>query len=259
MAKRENRKADKSALPAALGELDKAAFISTARHDLRSPLTAILGFAQSMDEQIFGPLGHKKYQDYVSNIVDAGHPINNMLGTVFDILDADNRSLSLRESEFDIGELVEKSALKCSAAAEDWGVGLDVEVEEGLPLFLGDRDRMLPALGGIFDNGLRYTPAKGTVKISLRLNQAGDIICAIEDNGPGLSDEEIALAVRPFSRVAGVAAHGKQGPGLGLAFAAAVMKAHDGELRVTSKAGQGTLIEAVFVHAVWCRTGHKIL
>ena len=222
-------------------------FYSHARHDVRTPLTAILGFAESMNEEIFGPLGHEKYAEYASAILKSGRGLERFLTALLAILSLDAGELSLNEDEHSVDHLFNDLKASWTSQADDWDLALEFASDANLPNLYADRHRLLQALDCIVENALRFTGAGGRVAISAATDAAGDLLFAVEDTGPGLTDQDMDTALMPFGRIEGVAAHGGPGggpgPGLGINLAAGFMALHQGALSIASVPGQGTRAE----------------
>jgi|TARA_B100000315_G_scaffold239447_1_gene258247 signal transduction histidine kinase len=223
------------------------AFYSHARHDVRSPLTAILGFAESMDEGIYGPLGHEKYAEYARAILESGRGLERFLSALLAILSLDAGELYLNEDECSVEHLFDELKANWNSEAGDWNIALEFASDADLPNLYADRHRLLQALDCIVENALRFTGAGGRVAISAATDAADDLLFAVEDTGPGLTDEDMDTALLPFGRIEGAAAHdgpgGGPGPGLGINLAAGLMALHQGTLSISSVPGQGTRAE----------------
>ena len=120
------------------------------------------------------------------------------------------------------------------------GVGLDATVTPGLTLY-GDRRRLLQALLNVVANAVKYNRPGGSVRVSGRVDEAGQAVIAVADSGIGMSAEETRLALIPFER-AHAAARAVEGTGLGLPLAAGLIASHGGTLTIDSVPGKGTTV-----------------
>jgi two-component system cell cycle sensor histidine kinase PleC len=218
-------------------------FYAHARHDVRSPLTAILGFAESMDEAIFGPLGHEKYAEYVAAIHQSGQGLEHILTAIMAILSLDADAITLSDDALPAEQILQELEQNWSDRASDWGVALRFKPDADLPVLTADRRRLAQALDCILENALNYTVAGGRVTVSGVENAGGGLVFAVEDTGPGMTEADLDVALAPFGRIPESPAHSRLGAGLGINLAAGIMALHQGALSITCTPGQGTKAE----------------
>ena len=132
-------------------------FYTHARHDVRSPLTAILGFSESMGEGIFGPLGHEKYTEYVSAIHQSGQGLAHTFTAIMAILSLNADAITLSDDALSAEQIMQELESNWSDRASDWGVALTFEPGADLPPLTADRRRLAQALDCIVENALNYT------------------------------------------------------------------------------------------------------
>lgn len=218
-------------------------FYAHARHDLRSPLTAILGFSEAMDEAIFGPLGHEKYAEYVAAIHQSGLGLEHILTALLAILSLNADAIALSDDTLSAGQLLQELEQSWSDRASDWGVELTFKLDADLPALTADKRRLEQALDGILENALNYTSAGGRVTVSGAENGGGGLKFTVEDTGPGMTGPDLDIALAPFGRIPEAPSHGRPGAGLGINLAAGIMALHQGALYITCTPGQGTKAE----------------
>lgn len=224
-------------------------FYAHARHDVRSPLTAILGFAESMEEAIFGPLGHEKYAEYVAAIHQSGQGLEHILTAIMAILSLNADAITLSDDPLTAEQILQELDLNWSDRAADWGVALTVKLDAELPTLTADRRRLVQALDCIVENALNYTVAGGRVTVSGGVNGGGGLVFTVEDTGPGMTGPDLDIALAPFGRIPETPAHNRPGAGLGINLAAGIMALHQGALSITCTPGQGTKAELLLPKA----------
>jgi signal transduction histidine kinase len=126
--------------------------------------------------------------------------------------------------------------------AEDNGIHLDIGRMTGLPKLFIDERRFKQVFINIVANAIKFTPEGGRISIAPRLTNDGAFEIRIADNGVGMNEDGIALALKPFGQVKNVMKKETEGTGLGLPLSAALMEMHGGSLRLESAPGEGTVV-----------------
>jgi signal transduction histidine kinase len=215
----------------------KAEFLANMSHELRTPLNAIIGFSQLMGSQAFGPLGSKKYGDYCANILSSGEYLLRVVSDVLDMARLEAGRESLTYTRFRAEQAVSRAVLDIMPTAREKGVAVRVDVcaevtVEADPLAV---ERILITL---MRNAVKFAPEGGEVSIGAAVG-AELIYFIVEDNGPGITTENLVRIGRPFEQASAVMINGMKGSGLGLAIANSLVELHGGTLRLQSRADQG--------------------
>jgi signal transduction histidine kinase len=225
---------------------ENAEFMRTAVHELRTPMTSIRG-----------------YTDMLSNPAMAGQ-LSDMQNQLLQVVRANSRRMEsllsdmsyinkLRSGTLQVNKkmdmfknIAQMAEKQLRPLAEELGRELVVDVPQGMPLLTTDGELLAHALVKLAENGLRYSPAEsGKVTISGR-GQGDRLIIAIEDNGIGMTEEEIARLGELFFRSENDTVREHKGSGLGVAIAYGLVKTLGGKVDVTSQPGQGTRFVLVF-------------
>ena len=223
----------------------KTEFLASVSHELRTPLNAILGFSQSMQEGIFGPLNNDKYSEYVKNIVDSGTHLLELINDVLDISVIESGRMSIHEEILDIEKLVQSACRLVLPRLEANDLILDVDVEPGLPAFNGDNRRLKQVILNILANSVKFTPEGGTITLSAGRHN-GSLTVSIRDTGIGIEKDDIPKALSPFGQVDSRLSRIYEGTGLGLPLAKSFVELHSGELSLESEFGKGTVVTLIF-------------
>lgn len=216
----------------------KSAFMARLSHDMRTPLTAILGMSELLQRQHTSEKEKKRALRY---LIQAGGALLEMVSDVTDHAALEQGGMALHEGPFNPRE----SLLQCldiyRPAAEAKGIALSLEVDESVPKVLeGDSFRLRQALGNLVSNAVKFT-SRGTVSVQADAKpQSHDRLLLhirVEDSGPGLSPGESEQIFESFQR--GAHAGGKPGTGLGLNIVRTIARRMGGDIRVTSSPGRG--------------------
>ena len=119
-------------------------------------------------------------------------------------------------------------------------VRLESHIDPALPAVRGDPAKLRKVFGNLIGNAIRFTPPGGTVSVEARATEQGGATVCVRDTGLGMSSEEIAVALSPFAQVDAGRARWREGTGLGLPIAKALVQLHGGRLDIRSARSRGT-------------------
>ncbi|HVK41743.1 MAG TPA: ATP-binding protein [Phenylobacterium sp.] len=213
--------------------------LATMAHELRSPLTAIVGFSNMMAKQVFGPVGHPKYLDYAQSIEMAGSHLSELVTDLLDTAKVEAGKIELAPSAVSSREVVEQSLRLVRGLAVEAEVNL-VMLPGEWPRIHADQRAIKQVLINLLSNAVKFSPPAGRVEVSGTC-RAGRLIISVTDFGRGIAEPELALLGRPFVQI-GDATSRRQGSGLGLALSQELVEGHGGQLRLESTLGQGATI-----------------
>ena len=218
----------------------KTAFLAHLSHDIRTPLNHIIGFAELMRHETYGPLGDDRYADYVESIRTSGERLLGFFASTLDLAELEGGRRVLNPIELDVDDLLMAVVQRFTAQAQRKGIALTL----GAPVLakiVGDRFSFDRMLGNIVDNALRYTPPRGTVTISAYAASDG-VVLEITDTGIGMSAERLAAVSQPFAFGDASLPRERDGMGLGLAIARTIVELSGGRLAIDSRPGFGTTV-----------------
>ena len=218
----------------------KGNFMSVMNHELRTPLNHIIGFAEVLQMQPEGPLGHASYLDYVNEIANGGR---RLLSTMTDMM-LFARSLAgeleLNEGEYQISSILTEVRETIEPVAQSKGVWLGFKGLPGEQRVVCDLKLIGRCLVGLLDNAIKFSPAGGEVTVEGHFPPAGGMDFRVIDQGPGMTEEQIAHCHEPFVQSDMSIRRSVEGIGLGLTIARTLIGLHGGELALHSGEGQGT-------------------
>jgi len=218
----------------------KDEFLYTVTHELRTPLTAIRTQAELVQDDLDMPEDDR--QQFIDNIVRDCDRLTRLIGNVLDLekFESGNQKLSL--SRLDLSTLLNETVEQFQALAEKKGHALRCEVSAILPLTYADADRIAQVLHNLIGNALKFAdPDSGEVLVTAyQLNQ--DLKVNIQDNGPGIPEEDRDLVFDKFYQVRNQTRRKPSGSGLGLAICKNIIQMHKGRIWVSESADRGTKI-----------------
>ena len=208
-------------------------------HDLRSPLTVIGGYVESMRDGVLKPTPER-----LDTIHAEVQHLQRLVEDLRTLSQADAGELPLNREPVASHNLLDRMAKSYQHLAARKKISLEVQIGPGLPEIEMDPDRMAQVFGNLITNAMRYTPDGG--KILLAAAREGDMLTfKVEDNGEGISAEALPHIFDRFYRADPARAHGSES-GLGLAIAKSIVEAHGGSISAESQIGRGTTIKLKF-------------
>ncbi|GAA0540083.1 PAS domain-containing sensor histidine kinase [Rhizomicrobium palustre] len=219
----------------------KSEFIKHVSYELRTPLNTIVGFAELLSSQEFGPLNDRQAA-YMKDIVSASNTLTSLVSDILDLALIESGALRLELEKIDLSQMLHDVA----SHAREWGgkVGLTLEVDcpEDEGIFLADARRVRQVVFNLLSNAFKFTPKGGVIVLGGRI-QGENVQIYVRDNGPGIAPE---LRATVFERFSAKAAAGQRGgAGLGLALVNRFVELHDGWVEIDSST-KGTLVRCHF-------------
>lgn len=224
-----------------LKELDriKSEFVTTVSHDLRSPLTAILGYVELIERA--GEVNEQQ-EDFIRRVEISVQQISDLVTDLLDLGRIESGVDTTREST-PISVLARYAVEGLRARAETKEIELELQLPDDLPLVTGDPIRLRQMLGNLLENAIKYTPAGGRVRLDA--DEEGDqVILHVTDTGPGIPPGDQPYLFDKFFRGSNVSPDAP-GTGLGLSIVKSIVDHHDGRIWVDSKPGEGTRFTVV--------------
>ncbi len=235
----EPAKAVAAPAPAPAGE--SAAMLADLSHEMRTPLNAVIGFAETIERETFGPIGHKNYRQYAEHIRMAGRHLLDLVNVVLDISRVEADRYRLVRVDVDPAALARECAGMMSQAAEAAGLKLRLDIAEGLPACRLDPRALRQILINLLSNAIKFT---SDGEISLTVARKGDAISFIvKDDGVGMSAEALRKIGARFTAAHSAGVRGQGGSGLGLSLAIALAELHGGAIDLASAPGEGLRAE----------------
>lgn len=221
----------------------KSDFLSKLGDEVRTPLNAVIGFAELMREERFGPLGNERYRDAVKDIHACGRHIGKILDGLLDLAKIEAGRMELSFTGVNLNDLVANCLAEMLQQAARERIVMRTSFAPKMPAVVADERSLRQVVLNIVSNAVKFTNAGGQVIISTAMTDRGEVALRVRDTGVGMTDDEIRTALEPLRQpVPG----GKGGNGLGLALAKALIEANRGALHITSTPQEGTLVEVLF-------------
>jgi PAS domain S-box-containing protein len=217
----------------------KSDFLSSMSHELRSPLNAILGFAQLMESDLPAPTPAQG--ESIIQILNAGWYLLELINEILDLATIESGKLSMSVEPVALSELL----LECHAMIEPLalrrGIHMSFPRSDAPYCVNADRTRIKQVLINLLSNAIKYNTPGGTVAVDCTANgHSGRVRITVTDTGAGLPPEKLAQLFQPFNRL-GQEAKGEEGTGIGLVVSKRLVELMDGVIGVDSTIGTGSV------------------
>jgi two-component system phosphate regulon sensor histidine kinase PhoR len=211
----------------------RSQFVANVSHELKTPLTSIKGFAETL-KYVEDSDTRDKFLDIIN---DEAERLTRLINDIL-ILSHIEQHREGKLEEFNINEVIEEVYNLMKNIAESKGVNIKI-VGENLPTIVGDRDRFKQMIINLVDNGIKYSEKNDKVFIGTELKNNNYIIW-VEDTGVGMSKEHLNRIFERFYRIDKARSRSQGGTGLGLAIVKHIVLSFNGNIEVESQLGVGT-------------------
>jgi len=219
--------------------LAKSDFLSSMSHELRSPLNAILGFAQLMDSDSPAPTPSQK--ESIVHILNAGWYLLDLINEILDLAVIESGKLSMSVESVSVAEVMLECQAMIEPQAQKRGIRMTFPRFDVPISVQADRTRLKQVVINLLSNAIKYNATGGTVVVDCcGENTPGRVRISVTDTGAGLGSEQLAQLFQPFNRL-GQEANGEQGTGIGLVVSKRLIELMDGVVGVDSKVGAGSV------------------
>jgi PAS domain S-box-containing protein len=218
-------------------ERSREEFVSIVAHDLRTPITAILGFASLLERRAARHPTDEQQRKAVDSIMTSARRLNGMVSELLDLSRIESRRLVLAPEPVELPAQLHAAVERMRPVLHDHPLRVDGEVE--LPPLSLDPARIEQVLINLLTNAASYSPAGSEIAVTVE-QQGDEAVVSVLDGGIGIPPEEQAHLFEPFHRTRDAAAHRRDGLGVGLHISKGLIEAHGGRIWVESAPGQGS-------------------
>ncbi len=220
----------------------KNSILTNVSYEVRTPLTSIVGFAETLEYGIAGPLTPKQ-REYVLDIRKSSEDLKLIIDAIIDLSAIDAGQMELKLSDIDVAYLLSSAAEKITALLQKRRLQVEIELAEDVTSVVGDFERLEQILVHLLSNAAGFSSVDSKIRMGAR-KRADTIQLWVADHGRGIEPE---LQRKVFDRFqAKPSAGSHRGPGLGLALVKSFTELHGGTVSLVSKLDQGTTVVCTF-------------
>ncbi|MCM1251573.1 MAG: response regulator [Clostridium sp.] len=219
----------------------KSLFLSNMSHEIRTPINAVLG----MNEMILRECADEQLLSYAANIKSSGKTLLFLINDILDMSKIESGKMEIVKVEYAIAELIMDLWNVIFLRAQEKGLSLTVLVNETLPGTLyGDDVRIKQIVTNLLTNAVKYTP-QGGIEMNVTYENAGEgylsLIISVKDTGMGIKKEDMGKLFESFQRLDEEKNRNIEGTGLGMNITMSLLKLMDGDMKVESEYGKGSV------------------
>jgi signal transduction histidine kinase len=235
----------------------KSTFLATVSHELRSPLTSIIGYTEMLESGAAGALSDGQ-AEFLGTIRRKADQLLGLISSLLDLGRLEAKNLDLKYEAIDPRGLLSDLASTIVPAANRRNVSLDIQVDDETPKIWGDQVRLSQILLNLADNAVKFSDEGGEVVVRAgpgKLEAAGSsglgaalfaasrpaVVLTVEDSGMGISGENLSKIFDAFYQIDAGTTRVHGGAGLGLSIVEQLVEGHEGKIEVTSTLGEGTI------------------
>lgn len=216
----------------------KANFVSNISHELRTPLTHIKGYLELLSSGDMGMVTPEQIRA-LQTMGRAAQRLERLIEDLILFSTTEHTQVTLRAFDFNLTRLCESIVEHFASTAKERGIHLSLEAAPNLPYVTADAEKVMWVIQQMVDNAIKFTPAKGLIKIILEpIDQR--IRCTIADTGIGIPSNRIKEIFEPFHQLDSSSTRRYGGTGLGLSLARKIIEAHGSTIEVQSQIGKGS-------------------
>jgi two-component system phosphate regulon sensor histidine kinase PhoR len=219
-------------------------FVANATHEIKTPLTAIIGFVETLEQ---GAIENEATaRKFLHTIRENALRLNRLVDDLLILSNVELGETKLNLEGLVVADVLDRALLLIQANAALKNVSLRTDLSPELPLIRADRDKAVQVLLNILDNAVKYTPVGGQVSITASEDEQDFITLKITDTGPGIAKSELPRLGERFYRVDKMRSRDLGGTGLGLSIVKHLMNAHQGSMEIDSTPGKGAVVSLKF-------------
>jgi signal transduction histidine kinase len=217
----------------------KSEFLANMSHEFRTPLNAIMGFAQVLREKP-GLLRRDKGKHYAENIITSGNRLLNMINDLLDLAKTQAGKMELHPEKVSLPQLCESLAASFSLLARRKRIKMRTEVDTDVPVIVTDGGKIQQILYNFLSNAVKFTPPRGQIEIRVSPLDGKMVRIAVNDTGCGIAETDREEIFDQFRQVDGSLTRETTGSGLGLAISKELAGMLGGSIGLHSEVGVGS-------------------
>lgn len=216
----------------------KNELLANISHELKTPLSSVIGFSDVLLEGLSGSLNQRQ-KSHIQTIHKNGIRLLDLINKMLDLSRIESGKMDLVFENFDPGYIIQVVLSRTSSLAAKKDIEISAYIEPDVMVIVGDVEKVMEILYNLVENSLKFTHEGGT--ISINAWKEGKWVCiSVSDSGIGIKDEDKERIFEPFVQVDGSATRKQGGVGLGLMLVREYVKMHKGEIHVESEWGKGS-------------------
>jgi signal transduction histidine kinase len=224
-----------------LSELNqlKADFVANISHELRTPMTHIVGYIDLLADDTFGPVSPQQ-REALETLHRAAERLNGLIDDLIQFSDTSRGGITLNVQSVSLRDVIQEMLSRMMSKAQRGNVRIEIHLPSDLPPVHADSRKITWVISQLVDNGIKFTPSGG--KVTLRAGGASDRVwVTVEDTGVGIPASRMNELFEPFHQLDGSITRRQGGTGMGLYLCKQIVEAHGSKITLQSKEGSGSM------------------
>jgi two-component system phosphate regulon sensor histidine kinase PhoR len=222
-------------------ETTRRDFVANVSHELKTPLTVLSGFLETIREL---PVTEAQRNQYLGLMHAQAHRMENIVEDLLVLSKLESTNAPAQEDSIDMREMMDRLTTDANTMSRSQH-HIECTAASSAKL-IGAEDELASAFSNLVSNAIRYTPAGGTIRLTWSINPEGCAVFSVEDTGPGIEPQHLPRLTERFYRVDRSRSRETGGTGLGLAIVKHVATRHQATLLIDSEVGKGSRFSMVF-------------
>ena len=231
---------------AELENQSKSEFLANTSHEMRTPLNAIIGFAQMIAQEEIGPINEKRYLEYANIVERSGLHLLDLTNDLLDFFKVDSDRMTINKEQVSVAEVLRDALEVVSVRAREKGLSVSMVCPSAYPLLICDRRRIFQVVVNLLTNAVKFTEPTGAIEVVTRFDPSIGFTIVITDTGIGIPADALSKVLEPFEQVSTPYTRSHEGTGLGLPISKMLVERMGGCLRLDSELGKGTQVTISF-------------
>ncbi|MBM4271058.1 MAG: HAMP domain-containing protein [Deltaproteobacteria bacterium] len=219
-------------------------FVANVTHEIKTPLTAIIGFVETLQGGAIDDKGDAK--KFLQTISENARRLDRLVDDLLTLSSIELGEMKMQFEKVSVADILGSVLPVFEVKAVEKSIAIDTNIPEDLPPIRADRDKMIQVLLNILDNAMKFTPDGGQISVTAFQETGAFVTVKISDTGVGIPKSEISRLGERFYRVDKTRSREEGGTGLGLSIVKHLMKAHEGRIIFDSQVGKGTSVSLYF-------------
>ncbi|HHU49723.1 MAG TPA: cell wall metabolism sensor histidine kinase WalK [Clostridiales bacterium] len=217
-------------------ELMRRSFVANVSHELKSPLTSMRGYIQGVLDHT---ISNEDREKYLAIALEETERMNRLINDLLDLSQIQTGQFSLDIKVLDINETIRRVLIAWEDRINEKGMDIEVDFDQEARLVEGDPDRLQQVIINLLDNAIKFTREGGLIKLKT-WQYKEKVFVKVEDQGPGIPEDEIAHIWEPFYQIDKSRSRVKGGTGLGLSIVKKIIEGHGQNIWLNSEKGKGS-------------------